>query len=573
MPDIRSITIRRFKLLQDVSLRLDYSNVFVGGNNSGKSSILQALHFAVSVAQSARLATDAIWQNDTFRATFRPEQLIYTPTTEFRSLGFNRALRERRDTWIEVEIQQIDDTRCGIAIGPARNGNIALLMEGQTLGERVQDISRPYTVYAPGLAGIAREETLLSQGVVRRFVARGDANLVLRNVLLWLFRHGGWEQFVNDLKELFPQIRLRIDFTEITDEHIRASFDLSNLGINLPLESAGTGVLQAIQVLAYITLFKPRLLLLDEPDSHMHPNNQAALCKLLLHLARERDFQVMIATHSRHVFSATRDTVPITWVSAGTIVEGVTTESTARLLEIGALDSLDFLGNPNLRCVVLTEDTDTTMLKSLLRASGFDLGQTLIAPYNGCTKIDAVIVVSQLLRDKAPNLRLVVHRDRDYMSPDESTTYTTRLAANGCSVFLTDFSDVEGYFLNRDHIHNLYPQITMERAGELIEQATALTRDASITDIINLRTERALRKRNQTGEQFNAGAIALAAQHEYDADTTTMRRGKRVIGSFKALLQQELGANPKLDGLSTALSITALRTIATAVWPPAAAGA
>jgi hypothetical protein len=48
------------------------------------------------------------------------------------------------------------------------------------------DLSRPFTVYAPGLAGIAKDERYMSPGVVRRIVARGDANLVLRNVLLMI---------------------------------------------------------------------------------------------------------------------------------------------------------------------------------------------------------------------------------------------------------------------------------------------------------------------------------------------------------------------------------------------------
>ena len=48
------------------------------------------------------------------------------------------------------------------------------------------DLTNPFTIYAPGLAGIAKEERYQSPGVVRRIVARGDANLVLRNVLLML---------------------------------------------------------------------------------------------------------------------------------------------------------------------------------------------------------------------------------------------------------------------------------------------------------------------------------------------------------------------------------------------------
>src|SRR5205807_10175180 len=131
----------------------------------------------------------------------------------------------------------------------------------------------------------------------------------------WLFqREKDWEQFHNDIRALFPELSLQVAFTDISDEHIRVTFSSGQKGPELPLDCAGTGILQATQVLAYITLFKPRLLLLDEPDSHRHPNNQAAMCKLLVRLAKERGFQVLIATHSRHVFSTIHNEVPIKWV-------------------------------------------------------------------------------------------------------------------------------------------------------------------------------------------------------------------------------------------------------------------
>jgi len=235
MAEIRSITIRRFKALRELTFDLEAATVFVGGNNSGKSSILQALHFAISVAQSAKLVRGGVWRGDTYDITFRPEQLIYSPTTDFTALGYNRRLGEHRDAWIEVGIEADQGQRCVIWIGRGRNGNISLRLEGRELGERIQDISQPYTIYAPGLAGIAREEALLSQGVVRRAVARGDANLVLRNVLLWLFNQGDdWEQVQDDIRDQLrgdvPATPHGDDWEQFQKRHQRAVSRLSIAG-------------------------------------------------------------------------------------------------------------------------------------------------------------------------------------------------------------------------------------------------------------------------------------------------------------------------------------------------------
>lgn len=565
MAEIRSITIRRFKALRELTFDLDAATVFVGGNNSGKSSILQALHFAISVAQSAKLVRGDVWRGDTYDITFRPEQLIYSPTTDFTALGHNQRLGERRDAWIEVGIAADQHQQCVILIGRGRNGNISLRLTGKELGERIQDISQPYTIYAPGLAGVAREEALLSQGVVRRAVARGDANLVLRNVLLWLFNQGDdWEQFQNDIRELFPGLALRVAFTNLTDEHIHVTFRLGS-DLWLPIDCAGTGILQATQVLAYIALFKPRLLLLDEPDSHLHPNNQAAICKLLLRLARERDFQVIVATHSRHVFSAIRQEASVKWVAQGSVIDGVSTEATERLLELGALDSLDYLGHPALRCAVLTEDSNTSLLQSALAASGFNMEQTLILPYNGCTKIDAVLALAELLRDRAPSVRVIVHRDRDYLPVADLESYIAQIAARGCAAFVTEGSDLEWHFLSAEHIHSLHPQISILRAIELLQEATDSTREASIEDIINLRTNHAWR-RTARGDHPNSGQISAAAHRDYVANPDLMRRGKRVLAQLRHLLRRELGAHARIEAQSPALASEPLSILATEIW-------
>lgn len=49
---LKSITIQKFKGIHEIDLQLGEINVLVGGNNAGKSSVLQAIQFAVSIAQT-----------------------------------------------------------------------------------------------------------------------------------------------------------------------------------------------------------------------------------------------------------------------------------------------------------------------------------------------------------------------------------------------------------------------------------------------------------------------------------------------------------------------------------------
>ena len=68
------------------------------------------------------------------------------------------------------------------------------------------------------------------------------------------------------------------------------------------LLDAGFGVSQALPVLTLL-LSAPEgsIILLEQPELHLHPNAQAALADLLLHVAEERQLQLIVESHSEHI--------------------------------------------------------------------------------------------------------------------------------------------------------------------------------------------------------------------------------------------------------------------------------
>ena len=116
---------------------------------------------------------------------------------------------------------------------------------------------------------------------------------------------------------MFPKLDIEIDFDRQTSEFIEVSMKTATEWV--PLEIAGTGVLQATQILSYIHRFTPSIIVLDEPDSHLHPNNQRLLCALLRKVASERNTQVLLTTHSRHVVDTLSGSARLLWVRNGTV--------------------------------------------------------------------------------------------------------------------------------------------------------------------------------------------------------------------------------------------------------------
>jgi hypothetical protein len=558
---LTSITIRRFKQLQEITIPLSQLTLLVGANNSGKSSVLQAIHFAVALSQSAKLAGGVSWRNDAYELSLNPSQLLYTPVADVMSLATGGKLAEGKTQQVEIILTANDGTSTTVAISRGRNRNVAISLSGRSLGEKLQDISKPFSIYAPGLAGVPREELYMSAGRVRRIVARGDANLVLRNVLWMLKKKAiGWNRFQEDIAEIFPGITIEVDFDDQTDQYIRASFTRDG-GPTLPLDAAGTSLLQAAQLLSYVTLFEPQILVLDEPDSHLHPNNQRRFCKLIANLSTTRQFRILMSTHSRHMLDALRKTSSLIWINAGKIVEGAGRETTALLLDLGALDSLDYFADGQLKYLVATEDEDTSMLESLLWSSGFSKDDTEVVSYSGCSKIDAAVAWGSFIKSKATNLVTIIHRDRDYCDASEAARFCNELQQHGLLPFLTDQNDLECYFLNADHLVDANPGLDKDKATTFISQAIENAKEASIKAIVNLRTHEAHKRRGGNGRQVDHGEIAIAATRDFDASPNTMTRGKETLGRLASLIQQELKQNPRIVVPSRYLAIASLQRI------------
>jgi energy-coupling factor transporter ATP-binding protein EcfA2 len=580
---ITNVTIKRFKTIKEITLPLGRINILIGSNNSGKSSILQSIQFAVSVGQTLR-SLDTDWKYGVMQRSFSASQLVYTPLRDIASLIRNRWFGE---TYYGAEIAFIgllppiplplgqigplapQTPTCIVKLDKGRGEFIKCSVTGPAIGKMFEPLNPPFSIYVPGLAGIPGFEEHRSEVLVRKAAARGDANNVFRNVL-WLLKQNSvqWQLFTTDLRRVFPERNINVVFKSDRDEHINAT--ILDGGTSLPIDAAGTGILQAVQILAYVNLYKPRLLILDEPDSHLHPNNQRRLAKVLVDLAEQRDFQILLSTHSRHLLDALRNDANTHWIRNGTRVPDDQYSDVEVLMEVGALDRGDLLKAGKTKCVVLTEDDDVSCIRALLEAAGFNLTETEFWPYKGCTKQDTALALCGFIAAHAPAAKIVLHRDRDYMTPEEAFEYveTLKKGVPQSFVFLTQGTDAESHFLNPDHFHALEPALDSAAVKEVIERATKDSAAYSLTVFINSRTPVEAARLRKENKQVNPGELALDCAKQYDADSTRFRHGKRVIRCVRNLLQNEKKINPNPFQKSEHVKDAKLVAFAKTIWPP-----
>lgn len=559
---LTKVKIERFKNIVDIEIPLGGINVLIGSNNAGKSSIQQAIQFGVSIAQSTG-QQGARWTEERCPTSLSSESLIYSPLRDIDALAPNGKLQTSLEHAIKITFEE--QTTSAITIRKGKNRNITTAIEGKILGEHLQNIENPYSMIVPGLAGIPSFEEYRPPSVVRKAAAKGDSNSVFRNILLLLSKdRESWTSFKQKFNAIFPDYEISVTFNPNVDEHINVL--VTSNDVSLPIDSCGTGILQAIQILAYYYLYEPKLLILDEPDSHLHPNNQRTLAILLRDLHQETGCQIITSTHSRHFFEALKNYSSVFWINNSSLVEDSDDIERSIMLEIGALDKGDQLRNGEIPCILLTEDTDDEYIKVLAEASGFMAEEYQIWSYDGCSNIHIALALNSFIKEHAPGTTVVVHRDRDYMTENEIEEYKSQLENVGIKVLITNGNDAESHFVNESHINQLYPALTIERIAELINNCLTERREKIVEKYINTIHKRCLERSYRGGERPDAGRISTKCNRDFDGDMRGFMHGKIVERALRSKLQQETGQQVNLCRATEAISDPVLRAVADDIW-------
>lgn len=560
---LTKLKLERYKKVVSAELVLAGVNVIVGGNNCGKSSMLQGIHFSITAAVAARQQR---------QVTFASDLLLYNPTPDFSTLRNGTPYLNQKGAGNSTlnlykefnTLDGVDEANYQITLYKGRNhGNIGCDREGdyQRIGADVTDSNRLYSVYVPGLAGIAQHEELRSKAIVNRGVASGDANLYLRNIIYYIKKDNKLNDLNQMLSTVFSNIEVVVEFDEEKDHRVNVL--ISSQTGKYPIEQSGTGLLQVLQIYSYITYFSPKLLLLDEPDSHLHPDNQITLCQAIMQIAESKSCQILLCTHSRHVVDALSDCANFIWMKDGAVQQqGNDIEKLPLLLDLGALDSFDKLRAGQISLIVLTEDSDRSYLEFLLEQNAYPMENTLIYSYKTSSNIEAAILFVGFLSKIAPTCKVMIHRDRDFMTTTEASKIEQSIINIGAIPFITSGSDIESYFINSNHIGSICNLETPYVENWLSDLARLHHNDIQLQftrkrDDIKLKMYR----NNQSNCPDTISLIGNSIPLEDEK-----RKGKFMLKKIRGSMQDKVGRQVDLKTASQALTCRILQNAKNEIW-------
>lgn len=350
---IKELHVQNFKRFRSQSFQFRPSAVtlIAGGNNSGKSTLLQALavwEFCRTLIETekGRSALEGTYRSDGVRVNaenFSPVALpnfthLWTnlkPRQGYESGRKNGAYTLKIKCKWDVVLQE------GIPVERELEFGMTLAHDSLYVKPLHSTVNAgdpiPRCAYLPPFAGITAREERMSPAAQRRLIGRGLAGASLRNILFDLhqrnkkaldtalagrrklsgeerrrfYQSDPWFQLTEVLQRVFQCDLQVLSFNELYHttigvELFRGNFQAGRFTkfrdyMQRDIMVEGNGFLQWLSVYALAVTPEINVLLLDEPDAHLHPSLQAHLLDRLKSLARENNKQVLLATHSTEI--------------------------------------------------------------------------------------------------------------------------------------------------------------------------------------------------------------------------------------------------------------------------------
>ena len=330
---LKKLEINNFKAC-DGELSVDIGpglNMLIGRNNSGKSTIMQALLLWEHTKRIAyRAKKDMLTRRKRVSRSKRrgvPIDVGSIPLniSTMAPLWYDSAVDPGYSMFIQCSwaVEEGEEKFLKMLFGYAgdvsMNIDCASNLEPEEVETHLNNL--PTIAYLPHFTSPVAQEPYHQDNLLSLMVAEGKTGEVLRNVLYRLRQNNtnGYEKVVSMLEKYFSfkndeeskQI-IDIPFEEAYDAYItvnraqpRPKFAQKTRDRDLLLE--GSGCLQWLSVFSYAYRKEIDVLLLDEPDAHMHGNLQVALFKELLKVCEEQNKQVIIATHSARMVEESKE--------------------------------------------------------------------------------------------------------------------------------------------------------------------------------------------------------------------------------------------------------------------------
>lgn len=341
---IDSISIKNFKCYRDIKLKLDpHFNLIIGGNNAGKSTILEALRlwqlaFNKFLKDRTNQQSSSFYANQYF--SFTIEEISFLRINEFKNLFFNRDVSKS----IEISLVLTNDTTsvdlpiifklsteelnlrfelCSSYKNRQGASDSLLKVLGKPKGSSFKESM--LITYVNPIFLLPNKEVFQAKGLIIDKLHQSKADEVIRN-LIHLYAPKEWQtkekqKKLKELADIEKNLHYIITGEDSTngrtvyrfysnfkqdEDSIIEIFARNDDKKKVELAQLGSGTVNLLNILVILTYgdyskYNLSVLLLDEPDSHLHANHQKRLFEHLQKVSKDNNKQMFIITHNHEL--------------------------------------------------------------------------------------------------------------------------------------------------------------------------------------------------------------------------------------------------------------------------------
>jgi energy-coupling factor transporter ATP-binding protein EcfA2 len=394
------VRVRNFKKIDYADIELGRNVVFIGPNNSGKTTALQCLALweiglkkwlekRGSSAAEERTGV-AINRNDLIAIPIPTANLLWRDL-HVRDVKKANGKRKTKNIRIDVVVDGITDGvswECGLEFDYANEESLyvrPLRLDDSPDPRRMQIPDQASTVriaFLPPMSGLASVEPKWEPGRVNVLLGEGQTAQVLRNLCHTIFEtrneNSNWNELVHQTHRLFG-IQLESPRYIVERGEIRMGYNESN-GVFLDLSSSGRGLQQTLLLLAYLYSNPNTVILLDEPDAHLEVLRQRQTYNLVTDIAEKQNSQIVAASHSEIVLNeaAGKDLV-VAFVGEPHVIKSSQSQVLKSLTSIGFEQY--YQAEVKGWVLYLEGSTDLAILKALAAKVGHSASRILDDPF------------------------------------------------------------------------------------------------------------------------------------------------------------------------------------------------
>lgn len=443
---IRSLRFRQFKGLRDFQLVLRQTNVLVGPNNAGKSSVLDALRILAAAVRFARRRNPthvSVGDGHIYGWDVPPASLPISLSNVHSDSAY--------ETEASVSIEFSDRSALRLVLLERSRCILKVLQDDRppvTSAGRFR-ARFPVTLFAfPTLGPLEEQEEYRNDEYVERNSGTRRAHRLFRNI--W-FRQ----------PELFPKLKQMVEASwpnVIISPPNRYGFAPAMLEMfydeghrDREVSWSGFGFQVWLQLMTHlISASDATTMIIDEPEIYLHPDLQRRLFELL----RSSGKQIVLATHSAEIVNdAERDEVVIVNGARRhgrriTDIDGLQ----EALFSIGSAQNIHLTKLSRGRKVLFLEGQEFRMLRrfaAVLGLTALSEGSDLtVVPIGGFTQRqrieDAAWTFGQVLKAEIAIAALL---DRDYRPAEEIDAVTAGIRSTVGRFHVLGSKEIENYLL------------------------------------------------------------------------------------------------------------------------------